>query len=48
MVYFKISKITQLQDSFEPWHFRYVGSLASAIYNSNLTLEEYIFSNLEI
>lgn len=34
--------------SFEPWHFRYVGSIATTIHNSNLTLEEYIYSNLEI
>lgn len=34
--------------NFEPWHFRYVGSIASIIYNKQITLEEYIFSNLEI
>jgi LAS superfamily LD-carboxypeptidase LdcB len=45
---FPKDKTTITGYSFEPWHFRYVGSLASAIYNSNLTLEEYIFSNLEI
>jgi len=33
---------------FEPWHFRYVGDVASDIYYQNLTLEEYIFSSLEI
>jgi len=27
--------------SYEPWHLRYVGSIASYIYNNNLTLEEY-------
>lgn len=26
----------------EPWHIRYVGSIATAIYNSGLTLEEYL------
>ena len=34
--------------SFEPWHFRYVGSIASILYEKNLTFEEYVFSNLEI
>lgn len=27
--------------SFEPWHFRYVGSIAEEIYKKNITLEEY-------
>ena len=27
--------------SYEPWHIRYVGNIASYIYNNNLTLEEY-------
>lgn len=27
--------------SYEPWHLRYVGSLADTLYNQNLTLEEY-------
>ena len=27
--------------SYEPWHLRYVGDIASYIYNHNLTLEEY-------
>ena len=27
--------------SYEPWHLRYVGNIASYIYNNNLTLEEY-------
>ena len=27
--------------SYEPWHLRYVGNIASNIYNNNLTLEEY-------
>ena len=27
--------------SCEPWHIRYVGNIASYIYNNNLTLEEY-------
>ena len=27
--------------SYEPWHLRYVGEIASYIYNNNLTLEEY-------
>lgn len=26
---------------YEPWHIRYVGNIASTIYNNNLTLEEY-------
>ena len=34
--------------SFEPWHFRYVGTIAETIHQNELTLEEYIFSNLEI
>ena len=28
--------------SFEPWHFRYVGDVASEMYNNDLTLEEYL------
>jgi D-alanyl-D-alanine carboxypeptidase len=27
--------------SYEPWHFRYVGNMASYLYFNNLTLEEY-------
>ena len=27
--------------SYEPWHIRYVGNIATYIYNNNLTLEEY-------
>lgn len=35
--------------SFEPWHFRYVGSeVAQIIKTNDLTLEEYIFSFKEI
>jgi len=34
--------------SFEPWHFRYVGKIAEKIHSDDITLEEYIFSNLEI
>lgn len=34
--------------SFEPWHFRYVGNIAKFIFERKLTLEEYIFSYLEI
>lgn len=35
--------------AFEPWHYRYVGkSIASFIYNHNLTLEEYIIKNYEL
>ena len=26
---------------YEPWHYRYVGDIASTIYNRNITLEEY-------
>lgn len=33
---------------FEPWHFRYVGEIAKKLTKDHLTLEEYIFSNLEI
>ena len=28
--------------SYEPWHIRYVGDIAEDIYNSGLTLEEYL------
>lgn len=31
---------------YEPWHFRYVGSYAPAIKESNLCLEDYIKQNL--
>lgn len=35
--------------NYEPWHYRYVGvSLACKIYESNLTLEEYIYQNYEL
>lgn len=27
--------------SYEPWHLRYVGDLATSLHNNNLTLEEY-------
>ena len=27
--------------NYEPWHFRYVGNIASYIFYNNLTLEEY-------
>lgn len=27
--------------SFEPWHYRYVGSIAKTLYEENITLEEY-------
>lgn len=40
------TEITTYQ--FEPWHFRYVGDTAYEIMANDLTLEEYIFSNLEI
>lgn len=34
---------------FEPWHLRYVGRSASVyIFNNKLTLEEYIFKNIEL
>ena len=26
---------------YEPWHYRYVGDIATYIYNNNLTFEEY-------
>ena len=32
--------------SYEPWHLRYVGSIATYIYKSNLTLEEYYMEKL--
>lgn len=28
--------------SYEPWHIRYVGSIASYLYKNHLTLEEYL------
>jgi len=28
--------------NYEPWHFRYVGNMASYIYYNNLTLEEFL------
>ena len=28
--------------SYEPWHLRYVGDVASEIYNKDITLEEYL------
>lgn len=28
--------------SYEPWHIRYVGGIASYLYKNNLTLEEYL------
>ena len=28
--------------SYEPWHFRYVGDVATELYNKDLTLEEYL------
>lgn len=35
--------------SYEPWHYRYVGiKYATKIYQSNLTLEEYIYQNFEL
>ena len=34
--------------SYEPWHFRYVGEIASEIYNQDLTLEEYIYKFIAI
>ena len=34
---------------FEPWHLRYVGKPTSTyIYQNNITLEEYIFKNIEL
>ncbi|MCQ6338900.1 D-alanyl-D-alanine carboxypeptidase family protein, partial [Bacillus cereus] len=30
--------------SYEPWHIRYVGDIAKKIYESKITLEEYIFA----
>ena len=32
--------------NYEPWHFRYVGNLASYLYYNKITLEEYKISNL--
>ena len=34
--------------NYEPWHYRYVGEIASIIYNENLTLEEYIYNYIAI
>lgn len=35
--------------NFEPWHFRYVGVIASTIiHNNNLTLEEFVIKNYEL
>lgn len=34
--------------AYEPWHFRYVGSISTFIYENNLTLEEYIYNYIEI
>ena len=31
--------------NYEPWHIRYVGSIAEYIYKNNLTLEEYLNKN---
>ena len=45
---FPKDKVNITTYKFEPWHFRYVGNDASFIKNSSLTLEEYIFTNLEI
>lgn len=28
--------------NYEPWHIRYVGDIATVLYNNNLTLEEYL------
>lgn len=32
--------------SYEPWHIRYVGGIASYLYRNNLALEEYHKSNI--
>ncbi len=35
--------------AYEPWHYRYVGlTHAKAIKENNLTLEEYIYSNIPL
>lgn len=34
--------------NYEPWHYRYVGDIATYIYENNLTLEEYIYNFIEI
>ena len=34
-------KINITKYKYEPWHFRYVGSIASYLYDNHLTLEEY-------
>lgn len=31
--------------NYEPWHLRYIGPIATSIYNSNKTLEEYLEYN---
>ena len=34
--------------NYEPWHFRYLGTdLATKVYNSNLTYDEYYFKYIE-
>lgn len=45
---FPKDKVEVTTYKFEPWHFRYVGETASLIESNSQTLEEYIFSNLEI
>ena len=34
--------------NFEPWHYRYVGEIATFIHENNLTLEEYIYDYIAI
>ena len=34
--------------NYEPWHYRYVGNISTFIHQNNLTLEEYIYNNVEI
>ena len=33
---------------YEPWHFRYLGDLASKVFKSGLTYDEYYIKNLNI
>lgn len=33
--------------SYEPWHIRFVGDIATYLYNNNLTLEEYIEKEMD-
>jgi hypothetical protein len=42
IIRYKAGKEAVTGYQYEPWHVRYIGSQASAIYRSNKTLEEYL------